>query len=277
MRRQLPAHTEIVWRFHESAAEVILPDAIHHHSRNQRIVRTREPYGEFESSAAFGLRRKWPATECFDKAARRRSSGAVHLSANLHAGIMWRAFGHSVGHFARALGEQCVEFLFGLFDLSIQSGDLLANSRDLFALRRTRDHDRGIERRKSGVADDEIIRIERWTNSGPMTVAIDEGVIDCAIPPAREFSRKLRASGERRNTAGVGFFLQVEGQLHLIPLTDCQRAHDVTGIRASPEKLGSCKEELDRRRSTGTMPDVISPRTVTACVLARAPEVKADK
>src|SRR5688572_19844808 len=43
---------EVVWRAYEAFAEVILPDAVDHHARGERIVGAGDPARELEPSAA---------------------------------------------------------------------------------------------------------------------------------------------------------------------------------------------------------------------------------
>src|SRR5437870_10298296 len=43
---------EVVWSAHDSAAEMVLPDAIHDHSRCQRILRICDPAGKGQAPAA---------------------------------------------------------------------------------------------------------------------------------------------------------------------------------------------------------------------------------
>ena len=57
MRGPVAARAEIIDRADDPLAEQLLPDAIHHHSRGQRIVSTRDPVGQLPATAlAFGDR-----------------------------------------------------------------------------------------------------------------------------------------------------------------------------------------------------------------------------
>src|ERR1041385_5762134 len=51
MRRLVTAQSEVVWRWDQTLAKVILPDPVHHHPRGKRIVRLCQPAGELEPSA----------------------------------------------------------------------------------------------------------------------------------------------------------------------------------------------------------------------------------
>src|SRR4051794_33062153 len=44
MRRAFAIYTKIAWCADDSGAEVTLPDAIHHNSRGQRVVRIGDPF-----------------------------------------------------------------------------------------------------------------------------------------------------------------------------------------------------------------------------------------
>ena len=49
MTRRQPLRTEVILRLDEAFAEILLPDAVHRHAREQRIVRARQPIGEVEA------------------------------------------------------------------------------------------------------------------------------------------------------------------------------------------------------------------------------------
>ena len=61
------AQAEIARRLHQAGAEVMLPDAIHHHACGERVVRTGDGAGEFEPSAAALKRRALRAGDDFEK------------------------------------------------------------------------------------------------------------------------------------------------------------------------------------------------------------------
>src|SRR5262249_49392797 len=57
MRRRRALESEVVGRADESAAEVVLPDSIHHYARRQRILGACDPVGERQPpTAALGIR-----------------------------------------------------------------------------------------------------------------------------------------------------------------------------------------------------------------------------
>ena len=51
MRRHVAGHAEVVNTSHQSAAEQKMPDAIHNHAGEERVVLAGEPLGEFKPSA----------------------------------------------------------------------------------------------------------------------------------------------------------------------------------------------------------------------------------
>ena len=55
MARRLAQAAEVAAAIHQAAAEVILPEAIDHHARRQRIVGRGQPVGQ-RRAAAGGLR-----------------------------------------------------------------------------------------------------------------------------------------------------------------------------------------------------------------------------
>ena len=55
MRRAAAVGSEIARRIHEPGAKRVLPQPVHHHPRGERILRTRDPLGEFHAPRLLGL------------------------------------------------------------------------------------------------------------------------------------------------------------------------------------------------------------------------------
>ena len=158
---------------------------------------------------------------------------------------------------------------------------MLANRGDLRPVgvaRTVRDRrQRRLERWQRGLADDEIVRIERGPHATTMSVTVDERVIDDPVPTARELAAELGAPGKRGQHPRVGFRLKIEGELNLIPLTDLQGADGLPGIGAATEKFGPIEVQLHRCRTARSVPEVVPPRTIATRVLTRAPKVEANE
>ena len=54
MRRPFAAFAEIVGRADQPLAEVVLPDAVHHHAGRQRVLGPGQPVGQLQPAAALG-------------------------------------------------------------------------------------------------------------------------------------------------------------------------------------------------------------------------------
>ena len=57
IRRRLAGFTKVIRRLDDARAEKVLPDAVHHHTGGQRILRARDPCREFEPAALLGIHR----------------------------------------------------------------------------------------------------------------------------------------------------------------------------------------------------------------------------
>src|ERR1700682_6330440 len=51
MRRRFAEFAEVVGRAHQSFAEMILPDAVHHRTRGERVIRIGDPFRKFQTPA----------------------------------------------------------------------------------------------------------------------------------------------------------------------------------------------------------------------------------
>ena len=58
MRRHVAGDAEVVDRLHQPLAEQMLPDAIDHHPRGERILRAGQPLGQFQPAALLGVDRR---------------------------------------------------------------------------------------------------------------------------------------------------------------------------------------------------------------------------
>src|SRR5437879_944802 len=125
MSRWLAAHSEVVGRADEAAAEMILPDAVDHHAGGKRVVWPGEPASEFEPAAALGAFRQCAAAEGSDEPARCFFAGPVWLAAQLEPRVVRGAFHHAVGHLARAFDQQGLELIRVFRNIFTEHGELL--------------------------------------------------------------------------------------------------------------------------------------------------------
>ena len=122
MGRWFALFAEIVRRRHEAAAEMVLPDAIHHHASGEWIVRRQDPVGQVRPTAALGIRRQRGTAEHSEEAARHDFTAARRIAFLLH-GHVGRLGGLAdrVGQFK---GQGLFRFirggLLGLLDLRLQ-------------------------------------------------------------------------------------------------------------------------------------------------------------
>ncbi len=97
--RGRPAHgAEVVGGFDESFAEMVLPDAVDHDARGQRVLRAGDMGGKLAATAAGFLRRNEGAAEHGDKPSRDFLAEIERLAALLDPAVPRSAIGHGVGH-----------------------------------------------------------------------------------------------------------------------------------------------------------------------------------
>ena len=127
------------------------------------------------------------------------------------------------------------------------------------------------------VTNHKVVGIERRSHAADVAVAVDERVVDRAVPTGGQLAGELFwiCFALRREQPRVRLRLQVERQLDLIPLAHDQRADRFPRVPAATEELAAVEEQLDRRRVARSVPEVVPPRAVAARVLARTPEIKA--
>src|SRR5437867_4191950 len=129
MSRWLAAHSEVVGRADEAAAEMILPDAVDHHAGGKWVVWPGEPASEFEPAAALGAFGQCAAAEGSDETTRCFLTGPVRLAAHLESRVVRGAFHHAVGHVARAFDEQGLKLIRVFRHISTEHGELLPQVR----------------------------------------------------------------------------------------------------------------------------------------------------
>ena len=83
MRGSLPELTEVGWRSNESATEVMLPDSVHHHAREQRIGSVGNQVREFQSSAARREERRIAITQRLQVSSRSHLTKILLVPANV--------------------------------------------------------------------------------------------------------------------------------------------------------------------------------------------------
>ena len=84
---------EIVDRPHQSLAEMMLPDAVHHDARGQRIIRTEQRLGQFQASAAIRIRRRLVRGQHVQKSAGSLSAWIEVIAAQVDAQVVRLVFG----------------------------------------------------------------------------------------------------------------------------------------------------------------------------------------
>ena len=86
MRRRGATHAEVAGRAHEAAPEVIVPNAVGHYARGQRIRRISHPLRELQSAAALGLFGQLLAAENLQETAPHQRAGVlgIALQVDLH-------------------------------------------------------------------------------------------------------------------------------------------------------------------------------------------------
>src|SRR5579859_4090405 len=77
---------------------MVLPYAVHHHPRGERIVWIGEPFGEFQPSTAVGDGRLMLAGEDLKKLLWHHVSTAQWIAAQEHMLLDGSALGHRAGH-----------------------------------------------------------------------------------------------------------------------------------------------------------------------------------
>src|SRR5262245_18266154 len=109
MSGRLSAGAEVARRRNQSPAKVMLPDAVDHDAGGQRVGRTSQPLGKFQSSASLAVPRQFLATEDLPDPARNFFAELMGFTAFLQAGICGLAIGYGVGSFnVRGVGDQFV-------------------------------------------------------------------------------------------------------------------------------------------------------------------------
>ena len=75
----------------------MLPDAVHHHARHQRIRRVGNPFGELAPAAPLLFRRQRLPAEDLQESARHFLPGTLRIALALDPGVGCSAFAHRVG------------------------------------------------------------------------------------------------------------------------------------------------------------------------------------
>ncbi len=88
MRRWLAAHAEIAGRRYQAAAEMVLPNAVGHHSRGKRIRGIRDPLRQLQTATLLrGIVVERLPTENFGEPPRHFVAQTLRLTFQLYAGI----------------------------------------------------------------------------------------------------------------------------------------------------------------------------------------------
>src|SRR5262245_41559472 len=94
MGRRVAASAEIARCAHESRPEVMLPNAIHHHTCGERVVRAGNLAGQFQAAAAFSERLRLRSVENGKKTPGHLRTEAAWIAAheNVRRAHDWRVF-----------------------------------------------------------------------------------------------------------------------------------------------------------------------------------------
>ena len=136
MRVRLSLLSEVARSRHDPAAEVVAPDAVHHHARGERIPGVRDPAGEMEAAAVLDGGGEFLAAQDLGEPAPGELSGVVGLAPDVDARIrdllrVDDAIGGGVG--GRLLPEG-VALLLRLLDRPVQLLELLLQRGDPFGV-----------------------------------------------------------------------------------------------------------------------------------------------
>jgi hypothetical protein len=127
-----------------------------------------------------------------------------------------------------------------------------------------------------GGRDEKIIDVERRAEAADMAVAVDEGVVDRAIPARRQRAGEGGRRSFGKEQPGVRPLREIEDQLHLMPALGDDGSHGGRRLPIAREERRAIEKQLDRRRGAGPVADRIPPRALrVAGTLART-DVKRD-
>src|SRR6266853_3367521 len=104
MRRAVTRLAEIVDGSDKSLAEMMLPDAIHHHARGQRIIRAEQGFGQLETSAAVSVRLRLVNGKHMQKTTGNFVAEIEMIATQVDAQIVRLVFGGE--HAERLLGQR---------------------------------------------------------------------------------------------------------------------------------------------------------------------------
>ncbi len=120
MRRWLASFAKIARRGYQPAAEMILPDAVYHHARGQRIFRVRDPVGKLQPPARRRSSRQCLAAQNLRKTPRHFLACVLWIAPQQHMRIVRLPLRHGIRfiqhrHAHRDRQAPCLEF----FDLRL--------------------------------------------------------------------------------------------------------------------------------------------------------------
>ena len=189
MTRSLSPEAEVIGRFHQTATEVLLPNPIDHHPRRQRIGRIGQPTGQFEATAGGRGRSHGVQAQGRQGTPAYPLTRLVGFAPHLDHSIPRGAFGHAIGQRKGAFHQELLQFpgrglgsfLKG-FQTGLDLGQSLATAFPGSGIFGSRHHQRRITRRERGFLDSEVVGIQRRLRTRTVSVAIDENIINGAIP-----------------------------------------------------------------------------------------------
>src|SRR6266542_1336360 len=87
MGRRLTLFAEVVRGWHNALAEVILPDAIDHHARRERICGIGDPLSQLQAAAAFDFFRQQLSAEYKWETPRHYLAEPIRVPLDLHLDV----------------------------------------------------------------------------------------------------------------------------------------------------------------------------------------------
>ena len=112
VRRRPPLLAEVIGSTHQSLSEMVLPDAVDHHACRQRVLRTAQPLGQLQATAALAVGDRL-AAEDLQEAARRLGAGRLGVAALLDGDVVRRPLADGVDRLAvRQLREIARRLMF---------------------------------------------------------------------------------------------------------------------------------------------------------------------
>ena len=109
-----------------------------------------------------------------------------------------------------------------------------------------------------------------------MAVAVDERVVDRAIPARRQRSGEGGRRSFGKEEPGVGPLRKIEDQLHLMPALGDDRSHGARDQAVAREERRAIEKQLDRRGGAGPVADRIPPGALPVAAALAGTDVESN-